>query len=164
MELFSVRSTTEDDWREVRDLRLEMLADTPIAFGEHHAAAIEHSEVIWRQRGARGTSPTTCSFAAITEGGRWVATMGGVIEGGAPLLVGVYVSPDYRGRGGPADDLLAAVEQWAIARNDRLALRVHSENARARAYYRSHGFVETGVTVPYVLDRSAIELEMVKAL
>ena len=28
---FVVRRTTEEDWREVRALRLEMLADTPLA-------------------------------------------------------------------------------------------------------------------------------------
>lgn len=164
MELFGIRSTTEHDWREVRDLRLEMLADTPLAFGEHLAAARDHTEVIWRQRGARGTNPQTCSFAAVTQSGRWVGTMGGFIENGAPLLVGVYVSPDYRGPGGPADELLAAVEQWAAARNDRIALHVHAENPRARSYYASRGYVETGVTIPYVLDPTAIELEMVKAL
>jgi len=90
--------------------------------------------------------------------------MGGYLENGAPLLVGVYVSPDYRGAAGVADALLTAVEDWARERGDRLALHVHSGNARARAYYRSRGFVETGVTIPYVLDTSALELEMVKAL
>lgn len=164
MELFSVRATSEHDWRDVQLLRLEMLADTPLAFGEHLEAAQKHGEVTWRQRGARGTNPLSCSFAAITQGGRWVGTMGGVIENGAPLLVGVYVSPDYRGRSGVADALLTEVEDWSRQRNDRLYLRVHSENPRARAYYASRGFVETGVTVPYVLDRTQTELEMVKRL
>jgi hypothetical protein len=27
-----IRTTTEDDWREVRTLRLEMLRDSPLAF------------------------------------------------------------------------------------------------------------------------------------
>lgn len=162
MELFTVRATTEHDWREVRDLRLEMLADTPLAFGEHLATAELLTEVAWRQRGARGTSPVSCWFAAVTTSGRWVGTMGCVIENGAPLLVGVYVTPDYRGRSGVADEMLAVIEQWASARNDRLALRVHSENPRARAFYAARGFVETGVTVPYVLDPTATELEMVK--
>lgn len=164
MELFSVRATTAKDWRQVRELRLEMLADTPLAFGEHLATAQRHLRPVWQLRGARGTSPTTSSFAAITQSGRWVGTMGGYIENGAPMLVGVYVSPDYRGPGGPADELLAKVEEWARQRNDQLTLRVHAENPRARAYYSARGFVETGVTLPYVLDRTQTELEMVKRL
>jgi len=164
MELFTVRATSEDDWREIRALRLEMLADTPLAFGEHLATAEKHLETTWRQRGARGTNPTTCAFAAITQSGRWVGTMGGYIESGVPMLVGVYVSPDYRGPGGPGDELLAAVEQWAFARNDRLLLHVHAENPRARAYYAKRGYVETGLTLPYVLDPTQTELEMVKRL
>jgi GNAT superfamily N-acetyltransferase len=164
MELFSVRATTEHDWRDVRSLRLEMLADTPLAFGEHLDAAQKHGEVIWRLRGARGTSPLSCSFAAVTQSGRWVGTMGGVIENGAPLLVGVYVSPDYRGAAGVADALLVEVEDWSRQRNASLYLHVHSENPRARAFYAARGFIETGVTIPYVLDRTQTEVEMVKQL
>ena len=164
MELFSVRPTTAKDWRQVRDLRLEMLADTPLAFGEHLETAQKHLKPVWQVRGARGTSPLTCAFAAITQSGRWVGTMGGYIERGSPMLVGVYVSPDYRGTAGVADALLAEVENWARLRNDRIYLRVHSENPRARSFYASRGYVETGVTLPYVLDRSQTELEMVKAL
>ena len=159
-----MRATSAKDWREVRDLRLEMLADTPLAFGEHLATAQKHLKPVWQLRGARGASPLTCSFAAITQSGRWVGTMGGYIEAGTPMLVSVYVSPEYRGPQGPADELLASVEQWAFARNSRLTLRVHSENPRARAYYAKRGFVETGVIVPYVLDRSQTEVEMAKTV
>jgi len=159
-----VRATSAKDWRQVRDLRLEMLADTPLAFGEHLETAQKHLRPVWQLRGARGASPITCSFAAITQSGRWVGTMGGYIESGAPMLVGVYVSPDYRGAAGVADALLTEVESWSRRRNDRLYLHVHTENPRARAFYASRGFVETGVTIPYVLDRGQTEVEMVKRL
>lgn len=159
-----MRATTEHDWREVRALRLEMLADTPLAFGEHLADAENHAEVTWRLRGARGTNALSCAFAAVTTSGRWVGTMGGVIDSGDPMLVGVYVTPSFRGGVGVADALLAPVEEWARLRNNSIYLRVHTENPRARAFYAARGFTETGRTMPYVLDATQTELEMVKRL
>jgi ribosomal protein S18 acetylase RimI-like enzyme len=41
-----------------------------------------------------------------------------------------------------------------------LLLHVHEANARARAFYRRRGFVETGVRLPYSLDETTDELEM----
>ena len=161
---FSIRTTTEHDWREIRDQRLEMLADTPLAFGEFLEDALKVDEAGWRLRGARGHAVTSVYFAAITDDGRWVGIMGGVIEFGRPVLVGVYVSPGFRGPSGVADALLTAVEDWARLRQDTLVLHVHSLNPRARAFYAHHGFVETGVTVPYRLNPSQTELEMVKKL
>ena len=161
---FTIRTTTEHDWREIRDLRLEMLADTPLAFGEFLADAVQVDEVGWRLRGARGHALTSTYFAAISDEGQWVGIMGGVIELGRPVLVGVYVSPAFRGPSGVADALLTAVEDWARLRQDTLVLHVHSLNPRARAYYAKRGFVETGVTIPYRLNPAQTELEMVKQL
>jgi GNAT superfamily N-acetyltransferase len=85
--------------------------------------------------------------------------------GGAPFLVGVFVSPSQRGRRrGVSDLLLEAIEDWARGFSDRLQLDVHEDNLRARRYHESRGFVETGHTMPYPLDRSRLELNMVKRL
>lgn len=158
---FELRPTVADDWREVRALRLEMLADTPEAFLEHLADAERHDEATWRTRAARGY------MVAILPNGRWVGTMG-VHQGAAdltPFLVGVYLSPDVRGaRYGIADALLAAVEHQASATADRILLEVHEDNARARAFYGRHGYVETGRSRAYPLDTTKRELEMLKRL
>ena len=162
---FTVRTTTEDDWRELRDLRLEMLADTPLAFGEFLEDAVKVDETGWRARAARGSALTSTFFAAISDDGQWIGIMGGVIELGRPVLVGVYVSPAFRGPSiGVADALLAAVEHWARLRQGTLTLHVHADNPRARAFYARRGFVSTGVTVPYRLNPQQTELEMVKRL
>jgi hypothetical protein len=71
-----IRTTTEDDWPSVRTLRLEMLRDYPLAYGE----TLEHAERVdedgWRLRAARGTTPGQTSIVAI-DGDRWVGHMGG---------------------------------------------------------------------------------------
>jgi GNAT superfamily N-acetyltransferase len=164
---FSIRATGDSDWREIRALRLEMIRDTPTGYAETLEEALGHDEAEWRMRGRRGASDQGIAIAAITESGRWVGTMAGFVPdpGTGPLLVGVYVAPDFRGReAGLTDALLAAVESWARTESDRLTLHVHEDNARARQAYENRGFTATGQTVPYNLDPRRMELEMVKQL
>jgi len=85
--------------------------------------------------------------------------------GKGSFLVAVFVDAAVRGSG-VASALLAAVLAWARARPgaDVLVLHVHEDNLRAQAFYRRHGFVETGVRVPHRLDPTRQELEMAVAL
>ena len=162
----SIHRTVEADWERVRDIRLEMLADTPLAYLETLETAQTHDEAEWRNRAARGAAPHNCRFAAVDASGRWAGTMGGIVSrDGEPTLVGVYVAPDVRGAAaGVTDALLAAVEDWARTEGDHLLLYVHEDNARARAAYEHRGFSYTGQTEPYPLDPSALELGMSKPL
>ena len=159
----TIRRTTADDWREVRALRLEMIRDTPKAYVETLETAQSHDEAEWRMRGARGSAEHGIAIAAIDASGRWVATMGGFVPdvSTGPLLVGVYVTPSHRGTS-VAADLLATIETWARGQGDFLLLHVHEQNPRAIGFYERSGYERTGVTVPYVLDSSQLELEMVK--
>lgn len=161
-----VRPTVEADWREVRAIRLEMVADTPIAYLDTLATTKRLTERDWRERAARNDD-TSLSIAAIRSDGTWVGRMGAYVpRGGAgAMLVGVYVSPSSRGRAaGVFDALLDAVEEWARARGPVLTLEVNELNPRARAAYEHRGFVLTGVTRPYPLEPRSLELEMMKRL
>lgn len=164
---FSIRPIAEADWEQIRDLRLEMIRDTPTGYSETLDAALSHDEEQWRWRGRRGTAEHQTWVAAITPSGRWVGMMGGRVPESAdgPELVGVYVAPDHRGRDhGVTDALLATIEDWARTEGTRLTLHVHEDNARAQAAYARRGFLLTGVTVPYILDPTSNELEMAKTL
>lgn len=164
---FSIRPTTEADWERVRAIRLEMLADTPIAYGDTLEAARGYGDERWKMRARRGSSPHTASLVAVADDGRWVGTMGGYLESGnppSPVLVSVYVSPGFRGRTcGVADALLDGIEAWA-APLGRLSLLVNETNARAIAFYRRRGYDFTGVSEPYPLDLRTQELEMLRML
>jgi GNAT superfamily N-acetyltransferase len=163
----TIRSVTEEDWREYRGLRLRMLEDTPIAFGETLENALRLPEAEWRMRGRRGQEPRSALFVAIDEATmEWVGTMGGYVPPtGAPLLVGVFVAPEYRGAAaGVADRLLTAVVDWAGDYGTELALHVHEDNPRAVRYYERHGFVDTGRRLIYELPPGGRELEMVRPL
>ena len=73
---FVIRSTTADDWQAVRALRLEMLRDFPIAYGETLEHALDVDEAGWRLRAARGEHTDQAVRVAI-DGARWVGTMAG---------------------------------------------------------------------------------------
>ena len=165
-----VRPTRESDWEAYRALRLEMLADTPLAFGETLANALGWDEAEWRRRAARGEASDQILVAAIdSSSDRWVGTMGGFVASGpdvtGPLLVGVYVAPAYRGRTlGVAPAMLAAVEAWASTIDRALYLHVHEDNPRATAFYLRSGYRFTGKVERYALNPHQRELEMVKDL
>lgn len=161
-----IRTTSEDDWQAVRTLRLEMLRDYPLAYGETLEHALTVDEAGWRFRAARGTAPGQTSIVAI-DGERWVGHMGGYIPDATsgPLLVGVYVAPDYRGdAAGVSRRLLDAVEDWARLHGDTLRLEVHEDNPRAIRFYEKLGFTLTGRSREYELEPGGLELEMIKPL
>lgn len=166
-EKIAIRTTTEADWREIRELRLEMIRDTPIACSETEADAMAVDESEWRRRGARGTREGSITVAAIAESGGWVGTMASYIADPivGPLLVGVYVNPDFRGTGvGLTDSLLSDIEVWARNNGGRLTLHVHEANLKAQRAYLKRGFKLTGRSAEYSLDPSSREVEMTKEL
>lgn len=159
---WQVRPSVEDDWRAYRALRFEMLADTPLAYLETLDQARMHPDEHWRSRSAN-SSESSRLFAAVAADGHWIGSMGCYHPASArhPYLVGVYVTPAYRGASlRVTDALLDAVVDWAAQRSDRLLLQVHEQNERAIRSYRRRGFVETGRTDPYPLDVSSREIEM----
>ncbi|GAA4375894.1 GNAT family N-acetyltransferase [Agromyces bauzanensis] len=161
-----IRATNEDDWRQWRALRLEMLRDYPLAYGETLEHALTVDEAGWRARAARGTMPGQTSIVAI-DGERWVGHMGGYIPDATsgPMLVGVYVAPDHRGeKAGVSRLLLEAVERWALGHGDTLRLEVHEDNPRAKRFYEKLGFGLTGRSRDYELRPGGLELEMIKPL
>ncbi|HEY0248314.1 MAG TPA: GNAT family N-acetyltransferase [Gryllotalpicola sp.] len=164
----TVRRTARADWERLRRLRLEALQDTPMAFGQTYENALTMGEREWGDYAARGQERNRVLVVAIDdETGDFVGMMGGAIDrsGGAPYLVAVFVSPGHRGRArGVTDLLLETIEEWARDFAGALQLDVHEDNLRARRYYESHGFVLTGSTMPYPLDRSRTELNMIKRL
>lgn len=163
---FVIRTTRQDDWEAVRTLRLEMLRDFPLAYGETLEHALAADETAWRARAARGESNVQTAIVAI-EGDRWVGTMACYIPDltTGPMLVGVYVAPDRRGEAaGVTRSLLTEIEHWAAGRGDTLRLEVHESNPRARRFYEKLGFTLTGRSREYELPPGGLELEMIKPL
>lgn len=159
---FTVREVTAEDWQEFREIRLRMLQDTPLAYGETYEASLRIDEAEWRSRAARGQEPHNASFVAVAEDGTWVGIMRGFVSHTrGPMLVSVFVDAGWRSRDrGVADALLDAVVAWARGEGETLRLEVHADNPRAAAFYRRRGFRETGNRRPYELPPFGDEVEM----
>jgi GNAT superfamily N-acetyltransferase len=147
----------------MRALRLEMVADTPLAFLETlaEAAAFPHTE--FADRIARNaTGPQSAQFVA-ELGGRFVAHAGGIASLDDPkitLIFAVYVTPARRGSGVLAD-LIDAVATWSrAAGRPELLLEVVVGNDRAVRAYERLGFADAGVRLPHPTIPVLTELQM----
>ena len=160
-----IRRVVEDDWILLRDVRLEMLADSPLAYLETLADASARDEGHWRflaRRGSAGRDNIGLAVTEVFEPHRFLGYLACFVDTpGQGHVVSVYVTPAYRGSGLAARMLDAAVD-WARgeAGLSRLHLYVHEHNERAHAFYRRYGFRETGGSFPYDLDPTTVEIEM----
>lgn len=164
MDGYQVRRLSAEQWRRFRDIRLEALKDTPIGFGERYQEAAARTDEEWCERARNVAEPaSTALFAALDDEGRFVGIIGvyprpATAEGREHVVYSVYVTPAHRGaQRGVATKLFDAAIAWAreIGKADIVTLSVHERNDRAHAFYRRYGFVDTGETIPYVLDESA---------
>ena len=159
----SVRRVEPGDWPVLRALRLEALADTPIAYLETLATALALDDDAWQARARRGSAEGDSCQVLARSGGTAVGTAVGFLDAerpGTAVLAAVYVAPAARGTG-LLSALLEPVVAWAGGRGcGVLRLWVHEDNGRARAAYERLGFRETGQLMPYPLDPERRELAM----
>ncbi len=158
---------TPDFWERLRVLRLEMLQDTPHAYGQSLDQSRAFFDEEWRYRAQFLSQPGNLGLAAVErDTGTWVGTMSFLTESvDRGIVATVYVAPRHRGTD-LASRLLDGLLEWARANTNLSAvhLLVHEDNPRARAFYRAYGFSETGITQPYVLNPLEREIEMVFSL
>jgi ribosomal protein S18 acetylase RimI-like enzyme len=136
----TIRQLLESDWAPLRSARLAALEEAPYAFSSTLAGEQDYDEAVWRSR-----IDAAATFAAwsVTE---IVGTATGLRagDGSGWHLVGMWVSPGWRGTG-VADRLVGAVCEHAHrAGAGRISLWVTEVNHRARALYARLGFEPTG--------------------
>ena len=163
----TVRRVEPGDWPALRALRLEALADTPMAYLETLEAALELDDAAWRSRAARGSLEGDACQVLAWAGEVSVGTAVSYLDAerpGTAVLAAVFVAPAGRGTG-LLDRLLEPVTGWAKERGCRVErLWVHEDNGRARQAYATRGFAETGQSMAYPLDPTQRELAMERAL
>jgi GNAT superfamily N-acetyltransferase len=141
---------TAGDAGRARALRLEMLADAPLAFITTlaEAAAAPHRE--YADRCARLAEGDQQALFVAEADGRLVGQVGAYAHPEAPdrsLLVAIYVTPTRRGDG-TLGALIDAVAAWSRqCGRATIELEVVTTNARARRAYRRLGFVPYGAPV-----------------
>jgi hypothetical protein len=95
-----VRRIRHDEGLRLRGLRLQALADAPMAFGSTLAGEAAFADDVWRAR-ASGSALGSERVTAVAErGGDWIGMATGLVtdpdgERG-PVLVGMFVVPEAR--------------------------------------------------------------------
>lgn len=171
-EVNRIRRLQAEDWRLLREVRLEMLSDTPMAYVESLAAARRQTDSQWQERAAAMSSDSSITLVADdgADGSRISGLMRVVIkqpqdpsQARQAMLISVYVAPEHRGLG-LADQLLDEACSVAGAELGAgvIELGVHEDNARAKAFYARHGFEATGDARPYPQDNAKREIVMAR--
>lgn len=166
-----VRLARPDEWQEARRLRLEMLADTPIAYGRTLAWAQQQTDDDWRAGQLRAAQDGTHHLVVVDADDRWLGQAIGLDFGPvdqppwtAPGVVAVYLSPALRGQGA-LGAMVDEIATWLRERDhDGMTLLVHEDNLRAIRAYEKLGFALTGQSCPYGPDPTRSDLEMAYAL
>jgi predicted GNAT family acetyltransferase len=155
-----IRRVRPGDGPQLRALRLEMLADTPIAYVETRARAEQEPLDRWIHQAERNSGGSQrATFVAIVDG-QFVATATGAVWEGPTEVVSVYITPAYRGTG-LLEALVDEVAAWSLEHGrPTLFLQVAAENPRAVAAYKRLGFTPTGGTAPHPLYAGVTEIEM----
>jgi ribosomal protein S18 acetylase RimI-like enzyme len=138
-----------DRWRQVRELRLAALADTPDAYGMTLDHEQGQPETWWRERLQREDAATLVASIVGERDARPVGlSVVGPWNGDAEAvgLFAVWVAPAGRGRGVGDALISVAIEQARGRGARRLLLHVGDHNEPAIGLYERHGFVPTGRT------------------
>ncbi|MCI4063000.1 GNAT family N-acetyltransferase [Micromonospora sp. R77] len=159
----TVRRVRPRDAGRMRALRLEMLADSPLAFLETVAEAAARPHAEYAARVAAVSTGTGAAQFVADPGGRFVGHAGGIAAPGEPavtVVYAVYLTPAWRGSGLLAD-LVEAVAAWSReCGRPELMLEVVVGNDRAYRAYQRLGFTDTGVRVPHPRLPALHELQM----
>jgi len=142
--VIEIRRVRAEEWRELRDLRLEALQDSPDAFWTLYEEAVERSDAEWHEW-------TTFPCHVALEDGRLVGMVAAFAHEDDPRtaeLIAMFVTPAARGRGiGTA--LVDAQLVWARAEGfERVSLMVNVERTSAYRLYERSGFRDTGERSP----------------
>jgi RimJ/RimL family protein N-acetyltransferase len=159
----TVHRVTPADAGRMRALRLEMLADSPLAFLETLAQAAARPHADYRRRIAQASTGGQLAQFVADPGGRLIGHAGGTVlpeEPHATVVFAVYITPAHRGRG-VLRELVEAVAEWSLAMGRaELMLEVVVGNDRAVRAYERLGFADTGVRVPHPVLPGLLELQM----
>jgi RimJ/RimL family protein N-acetyltransferase len=168
MNSWTVRRVTVADAARMRALRLEMLADSPLAFLETLAEAAARSHAGYRARIAMAAAgDDLAQFIADPVGPapdrRLIGHAGGTVlpeEPHVTVVFAVYLTPAYRG-GKVLAELLDAVAAWSrSAGRHELMLEVVVGNDRAVRAYEKLGFEDTGERLRHPVNPALTELRM----
>ncbi len=146
------------DGQQLRELRLEALADSPHAFGSTLERERAFSQEEWQQR-CEGSVWAAAHWAGRPVGLACLGR-GADDEETCRRIFAMWVSPSVRGSGAAAS-LLHFLLGWAAAEGAHsVLLHVVEDNFPAYSFYMRHGFCPAGKREPLVSNPAVWTVEM----
>lgn len=145
----SLHQVRPQDWDAVRQVTLQMLADSPHAFGEPLASAAARSPQEWQQQARQLADPAQgCAYlAADSQGVCGFIRLDTVVPQFPPdsaLAAQLWVAPRQRGTG-LGRRLMEAISRRAVGQGiERIYLGVLATNPEAVKFYAHLGYADTG--------------------
>ena len=147
---FEIRKLTLADAAAWREIRLEMLQDSPNAFGRSYEEEFSQPMSWYEERFQTAWALETGGIRGAFIGGRLVGTAGFFENDGAKhrhagTIWGVYVKSEFRGRGISKGIIQAIVDAAkTIPHIEQIDLTVEASNESAKKVYRALGFKTWG--------------------
>lgn len=158
-----VRRVERSDAAVLREIRLNALRDTPMAFASTYDAELALTDSDWDARAQAGSQGhERATFLAEVAGHVSGLAGGWRLPPSAPHveLVSLWVAPDAR-RSGVAHALVEAVLYWAVSvQATEVSLWATEGNVGALTFYEAMGFEPTGATQPLPSDPSRREIKL----
>jgi GNAT superfamily N-acetyltransferase len=100
---YEVRRIRTGDWQRYRELRLEALKDSPLAFVEQYDDLLTQPDQFWQDRVERSATEEAVTTFVAAHAGKLVGKASCFVEAEvteyvSAHIVGVYVTPRFRGR------------------------------------------------------------------
>ncbi|GAB3596079.1 GNAT family N-acetyltransferase [Angustibacter peucedani] len=153
----TVRALGGDDWQAYQQIRLAALQDAPDAFASSYDEEKDYDESFWRLRMGR-----SARLLAESDGQPvGIASVGQASEADVAELFGMWVSPDFRGKGVAWQLTRQAARHAKDDGRRAVKLWVSTDNGRAVAFFSSAGFRPADERRPMTNDADVEELAMI---
>ena len=156
-----VRAAAPEEWAQARDLRLEMLADSPRSFVTQLREVSAWTDSRWQSRMQSMLAPDSVLIAAV-DGDHWVGQASGRLIGARPFVLAVYLSLPTVVRGWR--HAWSRPSGWVAGLGNReVWLDVHESAEAAQRSYQKQGYRFTGERSEHPHFPGTYDLEMVKS-
>lgn len=141
----SIRQLTEEDWRELSQIRLKALQTDPKVFGSNYESESKFTEADWRSRLQSKDSAVFMIFAEETPiGMTGVSLWREDPTNRTAIFWGSWLEPDFRGRG-LSKLMYGARLDWVKKHPtiERVIVSHRASNVASKYANQKHGFVFT---------------------
>ena len=141
IEKVKIVAVLEEDWEDLKDIRLASLLESSAAFGIQHKDAINYTAEEWKQKASLKHGPRFF-IAYMNEAP--AGLIGGVFSNNEYELISMWVAPESRGSG-VGKLLVDALKENVMGGGHRsIMLKVSQENKAACSLYTRCGFKVVG--------------------